>query len=123
VVPKDRVVKIVFKGVPIGDVETFANGIPCSVKEVYADDCSYEFSSLRCGVEYTVRLRYNRPTRMEELKSYIAKILTSVRGCNTTKWQLYKEVNAKTSVEEIALWVRTNEWLPSEIKDRILEIF
>ena len=123
VMPINRKMKFVFANVDSGDIECYKDGQRCDINEIYADNCTFELSSIGCGVEYTLYLKYTPKTKEERVKEYISNILMSVPGCNTTKWDIYKELKEKDSIEEIESFIRGEKRISDEVKERILETF
>ncbi len=121
VLPKNRRVKFVFVNVEQGEAQAFVNGETVDLKEVYADDCSFELSSLQTDVVYTVRVLYQKRTALERLQLNCKKILTGTSGDNTTKWGIYKKVQACKSLGEAKRIIKQDPYLTDETKKRILE--
>ena len=122
VMPKNRRVKFVFINVEEGEVQAFANGESVALKEVYADHCTYELSSLQPDVVYTIRLQYQKRTTLERLQLNCKRILTGMFGSNTAKWDVYNAVQACKTVAEAKKYIKQDRRMTEEVKKRILEI-
>lgn len=121
VIPKDRVLRLVFKNIPEGKVSLYQDGVEVPVKDIIADYAVAEFE-FDPNVEYTVKVEFLIKSKMSLIIDRARKILVSSEGSNPDKlWNCWKWIEKAQSVDEYVNTVEQSK-VTSAVKARLLEI-
>ncbi len=119
VIPRNRVIRVVFKDLPFGFVTIYKNGRKTEFEEIDSHRLTAEFR-FSTGNEYRVEITFAEKTLAERLKDIARETLLSAEGRNSLKNRVYNEIIKAANAEEFKQAIEKSD-LPNISKLRLKE--
>lgn len=111
VIPQNRVMRILFKDIPDGEVEVYENGRKLSLKKELTDCAAAKFA-FDPAASYEVKVRFALKTELEKQKERALAVLLHACGNNKTKFNLYRKLEKVESLAEFERFIDESEISP-----------
>ena len=99
VIPQNRVMRILFRDIPDGEVEVYENGQKLSLKKELTD-CAAAKIAFKPAASYEVKVRFAVKTELERQKENALAVLLRVCGNNKLKMNLYQSLQKTKTLDE-----------------------
>ena len=99
VIPQNRVMRILFRDIPDGEVEVYENGQKLSLKKELTD-CAAAKIAFNLAANYEVKVRFAVKTELERQKENALAVLLRVCGNNKLKMNLYQSLQKTQTLDE-----------------------
>ena len=120
VIPQNRTLRVLFKDIAWqSEAEVYRNGERLNIAKCLTECACIEFP-YDTAEEYEVRVRFQKPTRLEYLKARVTEILLRGEAPNGIKGGAHTKLQAVRTVNEFVSTVTSGD-LPDCIKRRLLE--
>ncbi len=119
VIPKNRVVRVVFKDIKNGSVTVKKNGSALDIEQLYLTDPSIEFP-FDTSAEYEISINFTPKTEAEELIDRAMSVITKSEDVHDNKIKAFDAIKKATSKEE---YIKAVEESPvtNTIKEKLKE--
>ncbi len=119
VLPKNRVLRVIFKDIPEGDVSVYCNGEKQPNSKLYLHNAAVEFT-IETGKDYRVEVSYREHTELENLIARAQQVLLRAEEHFEEKNKLFRECQTVKSIEEYKILVEKST-VSTVTKLRLLE--
>lgn len=99
VIPENRVIRVLFKDIPDGEVEVYENGQKLSLKKELTDCAAAKFV-FDPSASYEIKVRFALKTELERQKERSLAILLRACGNNGRKFHLYRDLQKAQTLDE-----------------------
>lgn len=99
VIPQNRIMRILFKDIPDGELEMYENGRKLSLKKVLTDCVAAKFV-FNPAATYEMKVRFAVKTELEKQKERALAVLLRACENNERKFELYQRLQKTQTLDE-----------------------
>ncbi len=119
VIPQNRILRVLFKDIPDGEVTVYKNGSKLETEELLTQCAGIEFA-YDPGADYRIELHHQPQTALEKIIARANRILLRAEDGHLEKCKVYRALQASVSTQEYLDSVMASE-LTAATKLRLLE--